>query len=39
VGEHKFIDNIEDREDGGTPFHAGYKIALAIQLKEEMGVV
>lgn len=38
-GEHKFIDNIEDREDGGTPgFMQVIKIALAIQLKEEMGV-
>lgn len=38
-GEHKFIDNIEDREDGGTPgFMQVIKIALAIQLKEEMGI-
>ena len=38
-GEHKYIDNIEDREDGGTP---GYlqtiKTALSIKLKEQMGV-
>ncbi len=38
-GEHKYIDNIEDREDGGTPgFLQVIKIALAIELKEEMGI-
>ena len=38
-GEHKYIDNIEDREDGGTPgFLQVIKTALAIQLKEKMGV-
>ncbi len=38
-GEHKYIDNIEDREDGGTPgFLQVIKTALAIQLKEEMGI-
>lgn len=38
-GGHKYIDNIEDREDGGTPgFLQVIKTALAIQLKEEMGV-
>ena len=38
-GEHKYIDNIEDREDGGTPgFLKVIKTALAIQLKEKMGV-
>ncbi len=38
-GEHKYIDNIEDREDGGTPgFLQVIKTALAVQLKEEMGV-
>ena len=38
-GEHKYIDNIEDREDGGTAgFLQVIKTALAIQLKEEMGV-
>ena len=38
-GEHKFIENIEDREDGGTPgFMQVIKIALSIQLKEEMGI-
>ena len=39
-GEHKYIDNIEDREDGGTPgFLQVIKTALAIQLKEQMGVL
>ena len=38
-GVHKYIDNIEDREDGGTPgFLQVIKTALAIQLKEEMGI-
>ena len=38
-GGHKYIENIEDREDGGTPgFLQVIKTALAIQLKEEMGV-
>ena len=38
-GEHKYIDNIEDREDGGTPgFLQVIKTALTIQLKEKMGV-
>ena len=38
-GEHKYIDNIEDREDGGAPgFLQVIKTALAIQLKEKMGV-
>lgn len=38
-GQHKYIDNIEDREDGGTPgFLQVIKTALAIQLKEKMGV-
>jgi selenocysteine lyase/cysteine desulfurase len=38
-GNHKYIDNIEDREDGGTPgFLQVIKTALAIQLKEKMGV-
>lgn len=36
-GEHKFVDNIEAREDGGTPpFLQTIKAALAIKLKEEM---
>ena len=38
-GEHKYFDNIEDREDGGTPgFLQTIKTALAIRLKEQMGV-
>ena len=38
-GEHKYVDNIEDREDGGTPgFLQVIKTALAIQLKEKMGI-
>lgn len=38
-GGHQYIDNIEEREDGGTPaFLQTIKAALAIQLKEEMGV-
>lgn len=38
-GEHKYIDSIEDREDGGTPgFLQVIKTALAIKLKDRMGV-
>lgn len=38
-GEHKYLDKIELREDGGTPgFLQTIKAALAIKLKEEMGV-
>lgn len=38
-GDHKFLDNIEDREDGGTPgFLQVIRTALAIRLKEKMGV-
>ncbi|HUH51207.1 MAG TPA: aminotransferase class V-fold PLP-dependent enzyme [Flavobacterium sp.] len=38
-GEHKYLDDIEDREDGGTPgFLQVIKTALAVQLKEEMNV-
>ncbi len=38
-GEHKYIENIEDREDGGTPgFLQTIKAALAVKLKEQMGV-
>ncbi len=38
-GEYKYVDNIEAREDGGTPgFLQGIRIALAIKLKEQMGV-
>src|SRR5690606_27186447 len=36
-GRHKYVDNIEDREDGGTPgFLQVIKTALAIKLKEKM---
>lgn len=38
-GEHKYFDQIEAREDGGTPsFLQTIRVALAIKLKEEMGV-
>jgi len=38
-GEYKYIDDIEVREDGGTPgFLQTIRAALAIQLKEQMGV-
>jgi selenocysteine lyase/cysteine desulfurase len=38
-GEYKFIDDIEVREDGGTPgFLQAIKSALAIDLKNKMGV-
>jgi selenocysteine lyase/cysteine desulfurase len=38
-GGYKFVDNIEAREDGGTPgFLQAIKTALCLQLKDEMGV-
>jgi selenocysteine lyase/cysteine desulfurase len=38
-GEHKYLDNIEEREDGGTPgFLQVIKTALSIRLKDQMGV-
>lgn len=38
-GYHKFVNNIEAREDGGTPaFLQTIRAALCIRLKEEMGV-
>ncbi len=38
-GDHDYIDDIETREDGGTPgFLQAIRIALSIQLKEKMGV-
>lgn len=38
-GNHKYIDDIETREDGGTPgFLQTIRTALAIRLKEQMGV-
>ncbi|RDY60890.1 aminotransferase class V-fold PLP-dependent enzyme [Flagellimonas nanhaiensis] len=37
-GEHDYFNNVETREDGGTPaFLQTIKIALAIQLKNSMG--
>lgn len=37
-GGHKYVDDIEAREDGGTPaFLQTMKVALCIKLKEEMG--
>ena len=38
-GDHDYVDDIETREDGGTPgFLQTIKIALSINLKEQMGV-
>lgn len=38
-GEHRYFDDIEAREDGGTPpFLQTIKTALAIKLKEAMGI-
>ncbi len=38
-GQHKFVNNIELREDGGTPaFLQTIKAALCIELKEQMTV-
>ena len=38
-GEHKYIDDIQLREDGGTPgFLQTIKTALCIKLKEQMGI-
>lgn len=38
-GGYKYIDDIEAREDGGTPgFLQAIRTALAIELKEQMGV-
>lgn len=38
-GEHKYVDNIEEREDGGTPgFLQTIRTALSVKLKEQMGV-
>lgn len=37
--EHRYIDDIEAREDGGTPaFLQTIKAALSIKLKEQMGI-
>ena len=38
-GEHKYIDSIEEREDGGTPaFLQTIRVAMCTKLKDEMGV-
>jgi len=38
-GEYKYVDDIESREDGGTPgFLQAIRAAMAIELKEKMGV-
>lgn len=38
-GRHKYVDDIEKREDGGTPaFLPTMKVAMCIRLKERMGV-
>jgi selenocysteine lyase/cysteine desulfurase len=38
-GQHKYIDDIEAREDGGTPaFLQTIKTAMCIALKEQMGI-
>ena len=38
-GEYKYIDNIELREDGGTPgFLQAIRTALAFELKDQMGI-
>lgn len=37
-GEYKYVDDIESREDGGTPgFMQAIRTALCIKLKEQMG--
>ena len=38
-GSYKYVDDIEAREDGGTPgFLQSVRAALAIELKEQMGI-
>jgi selenocysteine lyase/cysteine desulfurase len=38
-GKHKYVENIEAREDGGTPaFLQTIKAAMCMRLKDEMGV-
>ena len=38
-GQHKYVNDIEAREDGGTPaFLQTIKAAMCMQLKDEMGV-
>jgi selenocysteine lyase/cysteine desulfurase len=37
-GEYKYVDDIETREDGGTPgYLQAFRAALAMELKEKMG--
>jgi selenocysteine lyase/cysteine desulfurase len=37
--EYSYVTDVEAREDGGTPgFMQGFRIALSIELKEQMGV-
>jgi len=37
-GEHDYFDDVETREDGGTPaFLQTIRVALSVQLKEQMG--
>jgi selenocysteine lyase/cysteine desulfurase len=39
-GNYKYVDNIETREDGGTPgFLQAIRTALAIKVKEKMGTL
>jgi selenocysteine lyase/cysteine desulfurase len=36
---HEYVNDIEQREDGGTPpFLQGIKVAMCVKLKQEMGV-
>jgi selenocysteine lyase/cysteine desulfurase len=38
-GKYKYVDNIEEREDGGTPgFLQSIRAALCLQLKDQMGI-
>jgi selenocysteine lyase/cysteine desulfurase len=38
-GEYKYVDDIEVREDGGTPgYIQAFRAALAMKLKEKMGI-
>jgi len=38
-GKHRYVESIEDREDGGTPgFIQVIRVSLAMKLKEKMGV-
>ena len=38
-GSYKYVDNIEEREDGGTPgFLQSIKTALCFELKDQMGI-